>query len=236
MSVAQRTLADLLLKETCQSLASMISDSTKDITKSQVVQEARDGYNTCKKSLSALRMIKLKYPQALPDSISVIQSPASLPPSSSSTPANGEELKTEVAVTCVRPVADAAAAAAKDLEALQKSLDAIHFIQCNSNARISSTLDTAYTAALASCVPLSRAHMEAPQLIQTAAVRSNTLLPTAAALPSKLIFKQPSAVTRSAECILWPQFFVLSPQSILTFFNRFVRQLRQEVTPIKFLF
>ena len=222
---AQKALAQLLLTSTCPALASMLSDASKDETKCEVAAAAAAGYKACKQSLGALQSAKLKYPHACARAIDGFPSAsASTPlavgaaaaaslhpnrgPASASSSAIGVEMNEEVAISFVRPVAAAASSAAKDIEALQKSLDAIHFIQCNSNTRISSVLDAAYTAARALCPPSATtsppSHAIEPrsQAVQMSPLPPHPASSAAASLPSKLIFKQPRAVPRLVLCRL----------------------------------
>jgi hypothetical protein len=221
MASAQRVLADMLLKETCPSLAAFLAAGDKDGTTSEVLAAAAAGYKTCKQSLSALQTVKAKYPQA-PSSPSSTRSPHRAcesqgaqsrdapplaPPGSSlslhrhrtavaSSHATAVDGGGEgVSITCVRPVASAAAAASKDIESFFKCLDAIHFVQSDSNARISKSLSAVYDASRVICAP--------PPSLPTSSIQHHPsashargLTDITATLPHKLAFKQPKSVER----------------------------------------
>jgi hypothetical protein len=223
MASAQRVLADMLLKETCPSLAAFLAAGDKDDTTSEVLAAAAAGYKTCKHSLSALQTVKAKYPQA-PSSPSLTRSPhhacesngapsrdvlpLQLPGSLMSlhkhrttgafSRATGAVDDGEgVSITFVRPVASAAASASKDIESFFKCLDAIHFVQSDSNARISKSLGAVYAATRMICAPPSTAST-LPSCMQHHASASHPRCSTdvIASLPHKLAFKQPRSVER----------------------------------------
>jgi hypothetical protein len=125
MASAQKTLADMLLKETCPSLAAFVNEGLKDGTTSEVAAAAAAGYKTCKQSLVALQNVKLKYPQATlhPPSLSSSTSSSSHSTLSSTITSDqpiAPSTDTGVVITCVRPVAAAAATAVSDLDSFLK--------------------------------------------------------------------------------------------------------------------
>jgi hypothetical protein len=148
-AAAQTALAELMLKQLCPALA--LEQSVHQTT-TEVVASAAQSYKACKRSLSALQSIKRKFPDASSEAVDSLQSsfhdgdlPASHPPGAGSSEAVAETSQ-RVSITCNRPVAAAAAAAARDIDAFLKNLDAIHFIHCNSNARISKVVQSAHAA------------------------------------------------------------------------------------------
>ena len=201
MAAAHKTLADLLLKESCPALASFVSEVSKDDTKSEVVAAAAVCYKSCKQSLSDLQKVKQKYPQA-PDrpidtaSLHAALAPASIADGNSaiSSHTSGGPRDQAVAITCVRPVASAAASAAKDIESLFKSLDAIHFIQSNSIARISKILAKVFDASRTFCAPSTSCH--SPPTAPASSHAASASSPHPANLPLSLVFKQPKSVAR----------------------------------------
>ena len=200
MAAAHKTLADLLLKESCPALASFVSEVSKDDTKSEVVAAAAVCYKSCKQSLSDLQKVKQKYPQAPDRPIDTASSHAALAPASiadgnsaiSSHTSGGS--RDQVAITCVRPVASAAASAAKDIDSLFKSLDAIHFIQSNSIARISKILSKVFDASRTFCAPSTSCH--SPPTATASSHAASVSSPYPASLPLSLVFKQPKSVAR----------------------------------------
>lgn len=185
LAMAHNTLADLLLKESCPALASFVSEVSKDDTKSEVVAAAAVCYKSCKQSLSDLQKVKQKYPQA-PD--------RPIDTASSHTDAHAAGGSDYVAVTCVRPVASAAASAAKDIDSLFKSLDAIHFIQSTSITRVSKILAKVFDASRTFCAPSTSCHSPPAPASSSA---TSVAAPYPAGLPLSLVFKQPKSVARS---------------------------------------
>jgi hypothetical protein len=221
MAMAHNTLADLLLKESCPALASFVSEVSKDDTKSEVVAAAAVCYKSCKQSLSDLQKVKQKYPQA-PDR----------PIDSTSSHTDGIAAGSpsdHVAVTCVRPVASAAASAAKDIDSLFKSLDAIHFIQSNSITRVSKILAKVFDASRTFCAPSTSCH--SPPTAPASSSAASVAPPHPARLPLSLVMKQPKSVARSEFSALVDHFDM--QQRLTIVLRRFVRQFRSDVRQMK---